>query len=138
MAAIHALAFDRPWSAPEIAQMLASPGVLGFLCHQEGPAGLLILRLAAGEAEILTIGVAPRARRRGIGRELMITAVGAARGLGAEAVFLEVEDGNAAAIGLYGALGFGAVGLRRGYYDRGAAGRSDARVMRLDLTPLCD
>jgi hypothetical protein len=37
MAAIHALAFDRPWSAPEIAQMLASPGVLGFLCHQEGP-----------------------------------------------------------------------------------------------------
>jgi [ribosomal protein S18]-alanine N-acetyltransferase len=136
MAAIHAQAFDRPWSPTEIFQMLDSPGVLGFLCFQEDPAGLLILRLAAGEAEVLTVAVAPWARRRGQARALMVSALGAARGLGADAVFLEVDDSNAAAIGLYGALGFTAVGLRRGYYDRGAHGRADARVMRLDLAPL--
>jgi ribosomal-protein-alanine N-acetyltransferase len=46
---------------------------------------------------------------------------------------LEVGRDNPAAIALYEGLGFARVGVRRAYYDRGAAGRADALVMRLDL-----
>ena len=53
----------------------------------------------------------------------------------AREVFLEVDAANVAAIGLYDSLGFKRVGVRKGYYDRGAAGRADALLMRLDLEP---
>ena len=56
----------------------------------------------------------------------------AARG-GAETLFLEVAVDNTAAIALYRAAGFASAGTRKGYYDRGAAGRVDALVLRLDL-----
>jgi ribosomal-protein-alanine N-acetyltransferase len=83
--------------------------------------------------EILTLGVVPGARRRGVARALLAAALPAACDLGAEEVFLEVAVDNEAAIALYAALGFRRAGLRRSYYDRGAAGFADALVMRLDL-----
>ena len=52
---------------------------------------------------------------------------------GADVMFLEVAHDNLPALGLYEAAGFERAGLRRGYYDRGAAGSADAVVMRLDL-----
>src|SRR6185503_11462189 len=96
--------------------------------------GVILCRVAAGELEVLTIGVPPQARRRGVAKALMAGALGAARQAGAEAAFLEVAVDNAEAAALYAGLGFRRAGLRRNYYDRGAAGRADALVMRLDLT----
>jgi len=83
--------------------------------------------------EVLTIGVTPAARQQGVARALMTAALGAARQSGAEAAFLEVAEDNAPAAALYAGLGFRRAGVRRGYYDRGAEGRADALVMRLDL-----
>ncbi len=88
---------------------------------------MVLLRVAADEAEILTIGVA--ARRQGLGTALMAAALAAARAQGAAAMFLEVAADNAAARGLYGNLGFAAAGQRRGYYANGA----DALLLRRDL-----
>ena len=95
--------------------------------------GVILCRVVAGEMEVLTVGVAPAARRTGVARALMTAALGAARQAGAEACFLEVADDNESAVALYAGLGFRRAGLRRAYYDRGQGARADALVMRLDL-----
>lgn len=137
MAAAHALAFDNPWRADEFEDLLEGEGIFGFLAHDDAaPLGLIICRVAADEMEILTVGVPPAARRRGVALSLMNAALEIAGQRSAAAAFLEVDVANAPAIALYERLGFGRAGLRRAYYDRGAAGRTDALVMRLDLRAL--
>lgn len=133
MASVHAQAFDTPWTEADFEDLLDSTGIFGLVLRDEDPAGVLIARCIADEAEILTVGVAPWARRRGFGEALMTTAIGLSRQSAAARMFLEVDVANTAAIALYERLGFQRAGLRRGYYDRGARGRADALVMRLDL-----
>jgi ribosomal-protein-alanine N-acetyltransferase len=135
LAQAHAAGFPQPWDAAAFAGLFAGPGVFGLLARDDGrPVGMALCRVVAGEMEVLTIAVDPALRRRGIARALMAAALGAAREAGAEAAFLEVADDNAPAASLYASLGFRRAGLRRNYYDRGADGRVDALVMRLDLT----
>jgi [ribosomal protein S18]-alanine N-acetyltransferase len=133
MAAAHAEAFTGSWREDEFEDLLEGEGIYGFLAAGAEPLGVILCRVAGGEMEVLTLGVTPGARRRGVARALMAVAIPAARDLGAEAVFLEVAVDNAAAIALYAALGFVRAGLRKSYYDRGPAGFTDALVMRLDL-----
>jgi ribosomal-protein-alanine N-acetyltransferase len=133
MAAVHAEAFDNSWRWDEFEDLLDGQGVYGFLAAGAGPHGLILCRVAGGEMEILTIGVARAARRRGVAQALIGAALPAARDLGAAAAFLEVAVDNDAAIALYERLGFRRAGLRKAYYDRGPGGVVDALVMRLDL-----
>lgn len=132
LASVHAQAFDRPWDAAVFENLLSGPGAFALLAAKDGPAGLAVCRVAADEAEVLTLGVAPWARRSGVARALMAGAISLARQAGALTLLLEVDAENSAAIGLYESLGFVQAGRRKGYYDRGV-GRTDALVMRLDL-----
>jgi ribosomal-protein-alanine N-acetyltransferase len=92
-----------------------------------GDGGLLTI----GEtAQIVTVGVLPAARRRGVGRLLVRALVTEARRRQAEEVLLEVRVDNEAAKRLYESEGFLVIGSRKGYYDRG---RVDAVVMRHEL-----
>ncbi len=134
MASAHAQAFDRPWDESDFEGVLEADGVFGFLVEAEHPAGVLICRQVLDEAEILTVGVAPWARRQGAGRALMVAAIGVARAAGAGQLHLEVDVDNTGAVTLYESLGFARTGLRRDYFDRGSGARADALVMRLDLT----
>ena len=134
MAAVHARAFPAPWRAEEFEALLEGAGIYGFLASDgERPLGVILCRVAAGEMEVLTLGVGPADRRRGVARALMAAALPAARGLGADEAILEVAVDNAPGIALYQALGFARRGLRKSYYDRGREGFMDALVMRLDL-----
>ena len=90
--------------------------------------GFVLARAVAGEAEILTLAVAPAARGKGLGRALLQAAISKAQALGAQTMFLEVGADNPAALALYAGLGFTKVGDRKGYYQ----GR-DALVLRLPL-----
>ncbi|MDN3567545.1 GNAT family N-acetyltransferase [Paeniroseomonas aquatica] len=130
MAALHAAAFPpaEAWGAGAMALMLEMPGAFGL--WRPG-AGLVLARAAGGEAEILTLAVAPAARRRGLGAALLAGALQGAVLRGAAAMFLEVAAGNAAALALYRAAGFAEVGRRHRYYADG----SDALVLRRDLSP---
>ena len=92
-----------------------------------GWAGVMVV---ADSAEILTVGVVPGARRRGIGRDLLGALLAEAGRRGAREAFLEVRVDNTAARSLYATEGFAEVGIRRGYYD---AGRVDAVVMKREL-----
>jgi ribosomal-protein-alanine N-acetyltransferase len=94
-------------------------------------AGYVLARHAADEAEILNLGVAPAARRRGVGRALVREGLAALAARGAVQVFLEVRDSNAAARALYAEFGFGEVGRRRGYYRRPV---EDAIVLRAAIS----
>ncbi len=133
MAAAHALAFEAPWSAAEIRDLLRSPGAYAFAVGEaDRLSGFILCRAIAGEAEVLTLAVDPAHRRQGQARALLEAAMLAAIAGNAEAMFLEVAEDNAPAIGLYLGADFARVGLRRGYYES-PTGRRDALVLRRDL-----
>lgn len=92
-----------------------------------GWAGVLV---AGDQSEILTIGVIPAARRRGIARRLLADLYDHARARGAREMFLEVRADNDGTQALYRSEGFAEIGVRRGYYDNG---RIAAVVMRREL-----
>ena len=128
-AAIHAESFDAEdrWTDADFATQLALPGVFGLI---EPPGAFILVRQAADEAEVLTLAVAPAARRQGYARALLVAAHGRLQASGAVTVFLEVAAGNLAARMLYDALGYRAVGVRHAYY-----GPTDAWIMRRDFRP---
>ena len=134
LAALHATAFDAPWREPDIAALLASPGVFALTtADDDGAHGFILVRAVAGEAEILTLAVDPAFRRQGLARALVEATANAALGLDAETLFLEVAEDNPAAIALYVGADFAEVGRRRKYYARPDGVRIDALVMRRDL-----
>ena len=132
MAAIHRLAFppNEAWGSDVIALQLVLPGVLGWLDER---GGMILLRLAADEAEVLTLAVAPAARRQGIGARLLAAAMAMAVSRGARTAFLEVSERNGAARALYARADFTPAGRRPRYYADGA----DALVLRRALRPRC-
>ena len=132
MAALHQRCFvtPRPWGVAEFDGLLADPLVFALV---EGDQGFVVGRAVAGEAEVLTIAVAPEARRRGLGARLMTRFLYQARLRGAEAAFLEVASGNVAAIALYRMHGFTEAGQRRGYYREPDGRVSDALILRRAL-----
>lgn len=137
-AALHAESFaplgERPWTRQDLAELLASPGVAGMMLAAAcGDAGFALWRVAADEAELLTIAVRPIHRRQGVGRRLLMAAIDHARGAGARSLYLEVGKDNPAARALYDREGFRAVGSRPAYYRRGSAPAVDGIVMRLTL-----
>ena len=88
LAEVHARAFDASWAAPDIARLMDIMGGFAFLAEEEGVVGFLLARAIGGEAEILTLAVAPWARRRGVGAALVAAAAEAAAAREADALFL--------------------------------------------------
>jgi ribosomal-protein-alanine N-acetyltransferase len=125
LAAIHAEAFadagPRAWSAAEIAALAAAPGGDLATGRAEPPVGFALWRVAADEAELLTIAVRPSARRRGVGAALLAEAMARSRARGATRMLLEAGVSNAAALTLYRRAGFAEVGRRPGYHGAGQA-----------------
>ena len=116
-----------------MARLIALTGSFGWLAWEDrSPAGFILVRDLGYECEILSLGVAPRWRRRGIARSLLQAAMGEARQRQIPSLVLEVATDNEAASALYAMLGFGAVGRRARYYRR-PDGRADALILRLML-----
>ena len=104
--------------------VVAHRAIFGRTC-----AGFILSSLVAGEAEILSVAIAPSYRGRGFARPLLDPHLRRLAGLGARTVFLEVDEQNAPACRLYRRAGFREVGRRQGYYDSGVT----ALVLRRDL-----
>lgn len=136
---IHSNAFRRGWSDAEFESLLVQPGVHALLAHYRGrvgrksPAGFILYRLVADEAEILSVAVTAECRRRGVGRRLIEEALRHAYREGARGIHLEVEDTNVAAIALYRGVEFRESGRRAGYYAQGRATPAGALVMLRQL-----
>lgn len=122
------------WGEQAIAGMLGMPGVATRLLHQDGQAlGMAMWRGVADEAELLTLGLLPQARGRGLARHLMEDGLILLDGMGVANLFLEVSVGNNPAIALYQRWGFKIVGRRRNYYHH-AGLNLDAHVMHLEFS----
>ena len=137
-AGLHARAFaplgERGWTRQDVAGLLAAPGVAGFLLTAgTTDIGMAICRIAADEAELLTIAVEATHRRHGAGRRLLAAVIDHARGAGARSLFLEAGADNPAAHSLYVSRDFAELGRRRAYYTRADLPAADAIVMRLAL-----
>ena len=130
MAVVHAQCFPlrERWGVGAITLQLEMPGSFGLL---DEAGGLVMWRVAADEAELLTLAVDPALQRQRIGTALARGAMQLARARGAAQMFLEVAVTNEAARGLYERCGFLRVGRRSKYYSDG----SDALVLRAELEP---
>ena len=132
LAAMHEACFpEDPWDAAAFDRILALSGVFGYLAWPVGePAGFILARDLGDEAEVLTLGVLPEARRRGVGRALIQALLGELRRRALGSLVLEVAADNHAARRLYGGFGFLQVGLRPRYYRRSGT-VVDALILRL-------
>jgi ribosomal-protein-alanine N-acetyltransferase len=135
--ALHGLyeaCFDEPFGAESFRTLLATPGMWAVLAFPDdaaaAPSGFAVARSVADEAEIVSIGVMPHARRQGVGAALLADTLARAAAQGAASVFLEVAEDNPAARALYVSAGFEKVGRRPGYYRRKTSGPVAALIMR--------
>lgn len=130
--AIENVVHAHPWSRGNFADSLGA-GYQCWLAERDGRlVGYGILTVAADEAHLLNISVAPTWQRHGVGTELTAFLSKVARDLAATKIYLEVRPSNAAARALYLRSGFVEIGMRRDYYPT-ANGREDAVVMELQL-----
>ena len=140
LAQLHAGAFQEDpqagevWDAAAIGQILGLPGAFGLLAAQgPAPAGFLLARVAADEAEILALGVLPESRRRGAAAALLQAVRRQVATAGARRLFLEVAEDSPAACALYFSQGFQRVGSRPGYYRRVGGPPADAWILALPI-----
>jgi [ribosomal protein S18]-alanine N-acetyltransferase len=130
IAAIHGVSFQRGWGEDEIYGLLIEKNVIAHRAISGRKViGFILSRLAAGEAEILSVAIAPAWRGRKLARPLLDLHLRRLAGLGTRTVFLEVGEQNAPATRLYRGAGFREVGKRQDYYE----GRATALVMRRDI-----
>jgi len=137
VADLHAACFaEERWDARAIADVLAMPGAFGIgaIADRAGDAlGFALAREAAGECEILSLGVHPAHRRHGIGRRLLQATLASAVARGAVRAYLEVAEDNYPACNLYFVQGFAIIGTRPNYYPRPSTGPGNALLLGCDL-----
>lgn len=124
LAELHAKCFPhKPWGAADFADLQKSG--CEIIASQNG---FIVYRAVADEAEIITIGVAPDARRTGIAAAMLGIIEGDLKKRGVKHIFLEVAADNAPARSLYQGNGYTEIGTRPKYYDGG-----DAIMMKKDI-----
>jgi [ribosomal protein S18]-alanine N-acetyltransferase len=130
IAAVQGASFQRGWGENEIHRLLIESNVVAHRAMAGRTLiGFIMSRVAAGEAEILSVAVAKAWRGRKLSRPMLDLHLRRLAGIGVRAVFLEVGEHNAPACRLYRRAGFHQVGRRAGYYDDGAT----ALILRRDL-----
>ena len=122
-----------PWSASQYKEEFSSPTRHFVVALDEaqnivGYAG--VFAPGGAEADVLTVGVVPLQRGKGIAKALMALITDWANAQGSTAMMLEVKTDNSEAIGLYESLGYSTLNIRKDYFGAGL----DAQVMRLELS----
>jgi len=135
LAQLHGASFHRGWGEGEFETMLSERNTLVHrLRLGRQVIGFAVSRMAADEAEILSIAVDAGHRGKGLSRNLLLTHLGHLAGHGVRHIFLEVEENNAPARRLYEWSGFGVVGRRERYYQQDGGEQLNALLMRRDLS----
>lgn len=124
LANLHKKCFPhKPWSADDFSDLKKSG--CEIIASQNG---FVVYRQTLDEAEIITIGVAPEARRTGIAAAMLGIIEGELKKNGVKNIFLEVAEDNRPARQLYSSNGYVEIGVRPKYYDG-----IDAIMMKKEL-----
>lgn len=135
LAELHGESFHRGWGEDEFEAMLTERNTLvDRLRIGRNVVGFAVSRVAADEAEILSIAVAASYRGRGLSRNLLLTHLGHLAALGVRTIFLEVEENNQPARRLYESAKFSVTGRRERYYRQSGGEQLNALLMRRDLS----
>jgi ribosomal-protein-alanine N-acetyltransferase len=135
LAQLHGASFHRGWGEGEFETMLTERNTLVHrLRLGRKIIGLAVSRMAADEAEILSIAIDKGQRGRGLSHNLLLTHLGHLAGHGVRTIFLEVEENNQPARRLYERAGFTVVGRRERYYQQPGGEQLNALLMRRDLS----
>lgn len=130
--AIEQRAYPFPWTRGIFRDCLKAGYPAWVMVEHQLIIGYGILSVAADEAHVLNVCVAPERQGRGHGRTLLRALVKQARDVRASRIFLEVRPSNLGAICLYHSEGFNEIGRRPRYYPA-KDGREDALVMAMEL-----
>lgn len=127
VAELEAQIFSQPWSAQGFLDALALPDTVFLVAEEEHRIlGYIGMYLSIDEGEITNVAVAPDARRRGVGQELLLQIKREAKQRAVGRLVLEVRTSNEGAIALYEKNGFSVAGVRKGFYERP---KEDAYIM---------
>lgn len=132
--AIDQLSFSLPWPARSFQfEVTDNEASRCWVADLDGRViAMLVGWFIVDELHVATIATHPEFRGQGIGREILLYALRAAKEEGAIKSFLEVREGNEVAQNMYRSFGFVEDGRRMGYYkDNG----EDAILMSLDHLP---
>ena len=118
---MHSQCFDEGWDAASFASLLANSATLGRLAlsSDNQPLAFILANKVADEAEVLTIGVLPQYRNKGLASMLMARFSEELGSLGVARIFLEVSEDNSAARSLYKSAGYIEKARRAAYYASG-------------------
>jgi ribosomal-protein-alanine N-acetyltransferase len=134
IAVLHGRSFRRGWSEQEVEGLLLDNQVIAHRATAGAKfSGFIMSRLVEDEAEILSVAVVDRQRGRGLARSMLNLHLRRLAGLGARAIFLEVDEHNLPALQLYRRAGFREVSRRPGYYPRPDTEAAAALILRRDL-----
>jgi ribosomal-protein-alanine N-acetyltransferase len=124
--------FDSPWQELDTVFNQTTNEVSGIFIENY-LVGFIALSTILDESEILMCAVDRGHHKKGLASALVDYALNDLRALKINAVFLEVDIHNLAAISLYKKFGFQPVGQRKAYYLQSNGTYNDAIVMRLDV-----
>lgn len=132
LSSLHSACFAEGWSKDAFADLVSVRNVTALIATRQavGAVGYILIRCAADEAEIISLGVVPDARRTGVAGKLLADAMARATNQGATSMFLEVAEDNDGARVFYRKHRFDEVGRRPGYYAGTGGPAIDAIVMR--------
>lgn len=107
----------------ELRMLMRRPGAVALAADEDGRlAAFAIADRRGRRGHLITIDIAPGARRRGLGRRLFAEVSRRLAQAGAREIRLEVDVRNAGAIRFYESLGFAKTRTLRGYYGSGLDG----------------
>lgn len=117
---LERICFKRGFQRVQIESLLLNPNAFSLVFEDKKKIiGSLILYTDGNGAKVLTIGVHPSFRRKGIGKKLMFEAEAIVKSLKLSNINLEVSTNNVPAINLYTSLGFQFDGVVENYYAWG-------------------
>ena len=118
--ALERACFPDPYPSVLLYDLIKSQGTRFFVAVDSGAIiGYAVASLKGIDGHVISLGVDPRRRRRGVGTDLMSAVEMKLVQDGAERICFEVRKGNAGAILFYERRGYRAVAETRHYYYDG-------------------